>query len=300
MEARIKAAAQDRSAGATRLNIDIDPTKYGFDAEEKLDLSTYKVDPRAGCCPGCGASFQPKDQSAPGYLPLEKLEQMLADMAAGIIDFEAEEEELLREDARRAKDTVCQRCHKLKYYGQVEDSLRPGIRTAVAHSMQDVHAYDARFLYNLPKIVGENPVVIAANKAHVGSLDKSANTGAMTLVDLLPKDMSRDRVRTWIKDECRARGIRNMEMKDVHLLSCKNGYGVAALMKKVRERALDLAVDIYVIGAANVGKSTFINHLLQDKSIVKKGKASTRNKLLSQGLTVSDAHTSNCAAASID
>jgi hypothetical protein len=58
MEARIKAAAQDRSAGATRLNIDIDPTKYGFDAEEKLDLSTYKVDPRAGCCPGCGASFQ--------------------------------------------------------------------------------------------------------------------------------------------------------------------------------------------------------------------------------------------------
>jgi GTP-binding protein EngB required for normal cell division len=54
----------------------------------------------------------------------------------------------------------------------------------------------------------------------------------------------------------------------------------------VRERALDLAVDIYVIGAANVGKSTFINHLLQDKSIVKKGKASTRNKLLSQGLTV--------------
>jgi hypothetical protein len=54
-----------------------------------------------------------------------------------------------------------------------------------------------------------------------------------TQVDLLPKDMSRDRVRTWIKDECRARGIRNMEMKDVHLLSCKNGYGVAALMKKV-------------------------------------------------------------------
>jgi hypothetical protein len=49
---------------------------------------------------------------------------------AGIIDFEAEEEELLREDARRAKDTVCQRCHKLKYYGQVEDSLRPGIRYA--------------------------------------------------------------------------------------------------------------------------------------------------------------------------
>jgi hypothetical protein len=25
--------------------------------------------------------MQPKDQSAPGYLPLEKLEQMLADMA---------------------------------------------------------------------------------------------------------------------------------------------------------------------------------------------------------------------------
>ena len=55
-------------------------------------------------------------------------------------------------------------------------------------------------------------------------------------VDLLPKDMNMERVRAWVRDECRHRGLQGMEMRDVHLISCKTGLGVSALMKKVRER----------------------------------------------------------------
>ena len=57
-------------------------------------------------------------------------------------------------------------------------------------------------------------------------------------------------------------------------------------LQQAREQALAMGVNIYVIGAANVGKSTLINHLLQDVSVLKKGKASQKNKLFGQGLTV--------------
>ncbi|CAM9856179.1 unnamed protein product, partial [Phaeothamnion confervicola] len=43
--------------------------------------------------------------------------------------------------------------------------------------------------------------------------------------DLLPRDMQPERVRVWIKEECRRRGMDNVEARDVHLLSCKTGNG---------------------------------------------------------------------------
>ncbi|KAG5175010.1 P-loop containing nucleoside triphosphate hydrolase protein [Tribonema minus] len=317
MDARLKAASQDRSFGVAARGGrggsagELDFSKYGFDSDEKLDLTNYRVDPRAGCCPGCGVQFQPKDPGAPGFLPVEKLEELLAQRAADLerrqaesgyveiekmatevqpFDFEEEEARLAAEDEEAAtrKQTVCQRCHKLRYFGQVDDALRPGVSThelltparfqellsvlrttpCLVVYLVDLFDFHGSFLYNLPNIVGDNPVIIAANK-----------------VDLLPKDMARDRVRGWVKDECRLRGLRELEMKDVHLISCKTGSGVPSLMKKARERAMELGVDMYVVGAANVGKSSFINHLLQDRSVVKRN--AERNKLLSQGLTVS-------------
>jgi hypothetical protein len=59
-------------------------------------------------------------------------------------------------------------------------------------------------------------------------------------VDLLPRDMSADRVRTWVRDESRLRGLRGLDTRDVHLISCKTGLGVSALMKKVSN--IDLCI----------------------------------------------------------
>mmetsp|Transcript_5854 Transcript_5854/g.8786 ORF Transcript_5854/g.8786 Transcript_5854/m.8786 type:complete len:423 (+) Transcript_5854:166-1434(+) len=201
-------------------------------------------------------------------------------------DFESEESLLLNDENQ--KETVCKRCHRLRYYQEIDESMRPGVNShelltparfrelvgvirttdCLVVYLVDLFDFHGSFLMDLPNIVGRNSVVIAANK-----------------VDLLPSDMNHERVKNWIKNEIRSGGLSNLEHRDIHLISCKTGHGVGTLMKKMKERAMNMGMDLYVIGAANVGKSSFINHLLQDQNLVKK--QSKKNKLLSQGLTVS-------------
>jgi ribosome biogenesis GTPase A len=46
------------------------------------------------------------------------------------------------------------------------------------------------------------------------------------------------------------------------LVSCKTGDGVISMMEKAKELADEIDGDIYVVGAANAGKSTLINYIL--------------------------------------
>jgi ribosome biogenesis GTPase A len=194
---------------------------------------------------------------------------------------------------------TCQRCFRLQQYGQIQDSLRPGWSEnelltpehfekvlsvinqtkAVVVCLVDLFDLKGSILTNLKQIAGKNPIVIAANK-----------------VDLLPNDISkirvRDRIYDMIRDECdlmspkeaeekkflamKQRGwIRPNELKseayvlyrqNVHLVSCESGTGMNELMKGIFSLAKDNGNKIYVMGAANVGKSSFINKLLNIKS----------------------------------
>ena len=198
---------------------------------------------------------------------------------------------------------ICQRCYKLQQYGTVEESLRPGwsdhelltperfesllgcIREtqAVVLCIVDVFDLKGSLLANLKQIAGTNPIVIAANK-----------------VDLLPKDVSPIRLTNWIhaevkefcdlkspkqvddlkRDEMIMKGWHRPEKGDdegllrranVHLVSCQAGVGMNDLMGSLMGLAVDNGNKVYVMGAANVGKSSFINRLLE--SDYKKGTA---------------------------
>ena len=198
---------------------------------------------------------------------------------------------------------ICQRCYKLQQYGTVEESLRPGwsdhelltperfesllgcIREtqAVVLCIVDVFDLKGSLLANLKQIAGTNPIVIAANK-----------------VDLLPKDVSSIRLTNWIhaevkefcdlkspkqvddlkRDEMIMKGWHRPEKGDdegllrranVHLVSCQAGVGMNDLMGSLMGLAVDNGNKVYVMGAANVGKSSFINRLLE--SDYKKGTA---------------------------
>jgi ribosome biogenesis GTPase A len=142
-------------------------------------------------------------------------------------------------------------------------------------------------LKNLKQIAGTNPIVIAANK-----------------VDLLPKDVSPIRLTSWIhaeaKEFCDLRSpkeveeVKRQEMilhgwhradkvdeegllrrSNVHLVSCQSGVGMTDLMGSLMGLAIDNGNKVYVMGAANVGKSSFINRLLE--SDYKKGVSEQRN-----------------------
>ena len=181
---------------------------------------------------------------------------------------------------------ICQRCFRLQQYGKVEESLRPGWSDhelltperfqsllavikdskAVVLCIIDIFDLKGSLLANLKSIAGSNPIVIAANK-----------------VDLLPTDASIGRLTNWIhaevKDYCGLLSPRDshensksrekvideagiLRRSNVHLVSCQSGYGIESLMRSITGMAADHGSIIYVMGAANVGKSSFINRLL--------------------------------------
>lgn len=233
-------------------------------------------------------------------------------------------------DAGADLDTVCicQRCYRLQQYGQVEQNLRPGWSShdlltperfetllstikdspAVVLCIVDVFDLKGSLLANLKQIAGANPIVIAANKA-----------------DLLPKDASQVRITNWIhteaKNHCGLQSPREAEnerrrspapsyaanrlrqqqedsgaeagvlrLANVHLVSCQGGMGMDKLIASLMSMAVDHGNKVYVMGAANVGKSSFINRLLQNSYHGGRGssKATTSKKSNVPKATVSN------------
>lgn len=173
----------------------------------------------------------------------------------------------LQDHIDSGKRVICKRCHGLQNFGVVENALRPGwteeptisqeafqrmlaplaTKKAVIIALVDLFDFSGSVLPQLNKIVGEtNPVLIAANKA-----------------DLFPSKMGQHRAENWVRRELEYLGIECLANVGgaVRLVSCKTGFGVNALLHTARELAEEMNCDIYLIGAANAGKSTLINRI---------------------------------------
>jgi ribosome biogenesis GTPase A len=166
------------------------------------------------------------------------------------------------------KKTICKRCHGLQNFGKVDEVLRPGWtkepllaqesfrellrplrdKPAVIIALVDLFDFAGSVLPELDSIAGENPVILAANKA-----------------DLLPSKMGQTRVENWVRRELEYLGVRSIANIGgaVRLVSCKTGSGVQELLDKARKLADEMDCDIYVVGAANAGKSTLLNKILR-------------------------------------
>ena len=96
-------------------------------------------------------------------------------------------------------------------------------------------------------------------------------------IDLLPRDLKRDRVGGWLKRYIRKRLDMHLcslslcmpltprsypalskKICGVHLISAKSGDGVREALKRIDQMNQDKR-DIFVIGVTNAGKSTFVN-----------------------------------------
>uniref|UniRef100_A0A7S4NA62 CP-type G domain-containing protein n=1 Tax=Odontella aurita TaxID=265563 RepID=A0A7S4NA62_9STRA len=197
--------------------------------------------------------------------------------ADGGIDIHAVAEEMgldLAELSSDKKKVICRRCHRLQNFGDVEDNLRPGWteepllsqeafrdllrpirdKECVVVALVDLFDFSGSVLPELDAIAGDNPVVLAANKA-----------------DLLPTKMGQTRAENWVRRELEYLGVKSIGNFGgaVRLVSCKSGFGMSSLLNKVRSLAEERECDVYVVGSANAGKSTLINHIL-DKNDEKK------------------------------
>lgn len=182
-------------------------------------------------CAGCGAALQTADKNKPGYLPAA---------AAG------------REPA------VCQRCFRIRHYNEMskvtldeDDFLRilnhVGERPGLVVHIVDLFDFEGSLMTALPRFVGTNPIILAVNK-----------------VDLLPRNVNRNRIRNWVQRQAKAGGLKPV---DTVLISARRGEGIDQLLDVIAaNRNRRTGKDIFVVGATNTGKSSLINRMIRDYS----------------------------------
>src|SRR5690625_4922789 len=182
-------------------------------------------------CEGCGGKLQTDDAEEIGYIPKTALDK---------------------------HNLLCQRCFQLRHYNKnvpvsVESDayleLVSTIRqtdSLVVHLI-DIFDVEGTLLKGLPRIVGNNPILLVGNK-----------------LDLLPKSTNQRKLTDWLFRKAKDAGI---QVEDVFLISSKKSYHLEELAMEMEFRRKNK--DIYVVGVTNVGKSTFINQFIKRSTGIK-------------------------------
>ncbi|XP_013917924.1 PREDICTED: nitric oxide-associated protein 1 [Thamnophis sirtalis] len=236
------------------------------------------VRPSGVSCSGCGAELHCRDPAVPGYLPSEKYLSLLGPEA--LLQLE-EDEGKQKEGAKDWNDpvrkalegTVCQRCWLLMhhhqalkvemsreaYYNLVSAALKRPPRHGRSHlvlCMVDLLDLPDSILPDLSKLVGtESHIFVLGNK--VDLLPADSPKYLKHLQELLLKHCED----AGLVDLSQPSGTPNQRIIDVHLISAKTGYGIETLISKLQQ-SWKLNGDVYLVGAANSGKSSLFNTLL--------------------------------------
>jgi len=178
-------------------------------------------------CIGCGSVIQSEDTSKPGYVPSSKLNE-------------------------ENEDIICRRCFRLKNYNEVtplkisSDEYANiiseiGNKKALIVMVIDIFDIEGSLITQIPKLTNHNDFIIIANK-----------------IDLLPKSLKEPKILHHLR-----KIIADNELKPIDI------FLMSAIKNKNIDFVIDMIVeysemrDIYIVGATNVGKSTFINTLLK-------------------------------------
>ncbi|KAK4534019.1 hypothetical protein CDCA_CDCA01G0044 [Cyanidium caldarium] len=201
-------------------------------------------------CPGCGTRLQSETPGAAGYVPPEVFSTERPDEGGNNSD----------EEAKLHRQTVCQRCFQLLHYSRVDDrgrtlmspqqfraTLQPlRRRPAAVVCLLDIFDFSAKVVKEVVEIAGpKNPVLLAVNKT-----------------DALPAYVKPKHIELWVRRQCALAGIRG-RLRSVNVISGEKGLGMRGLVESIIMALDDCVTDeVYVMGAANVGKSTLLNRFL--------------------------------------
>lgn len=165
-------------------------------------------------CIGCGSKFQTLDKNKEGYINPKVYD----------------------------KATLCERCFKIKYYGEayVTDNLKD--KTSLIKMINDSK-----------KSVVYLVDTLTLSKETLSVIDSLSNKVYLVLTkrDLLPKSVKNSKLKEYIS---------NLTLiKDVFVISALKNNGVTELYNELIKNN---EKSVYVIGYTSSGKSTFINKLL--------------------------------------
>lgn len=165
-------------------------------------------------CIGCGSKLQTLDKNKEGYINPKVYE----------------------------KATLCERCFKIKYYGEAYVTDNPKDKTSLIKMINDSKK-SVVYLVDTLTISKESLSVIdsLSNKVYL----------VLTKRDLLPKSVKNSKLKEYIS---------NLTIiKDVFVISALKNNGVTELYNELIKNN---EKSVYVIGYTSSGKSTFINKLL--------------------------------------
>lgn len=176
-------------------------------------------------CYGCGAIIQSEDVKKIGYVPKNT----------------------------NAKQVLCQRCFRMKNYHELQAT--PLTADDFLKTLQKISNEDCLVVYMLD-IFDFNGSQIAGIQRHLGNKDLLL---VVNKRDVLPKSLKSGRILMWIRRQLKEIGLKPL---DIILTSTKNKIGLDDVFGAI-EHFRD-GRDVYVVGTTNVGKSTLINHLINN------------------------------------
>lgn len=177
-------------------------------------------------CTGCGVLIQTESPERAGYVPARALQR---------------------------EQLVCRRCYRIRHYNEVAETeltaddyrdilAQIAAVDALVVQLVDIFDLEGSWIRGLPRYIGDNPVLLVANK-----------------VDLLPQQTNRGKLENWLRRSAKEWGIKPV---DVIVCSVKKNINVTEVVEKIAHYRRGR--DVYVVGATNVGKSSLINRLLHD------------------------------------
>ncbi|OVA11285.1 GTP binding domain [Macleaya cordata] len=196
--------------------------------KKKREKPKSSISTSVANCYGCGAPLQTSEVDAPGY----------------------------KKRHRQLRTVLCGRCKLLShghmitavggnggYSGGKQFVSAEELRDKLSHlrhekalivKLVDVVDFNGSFLARIRDLAGANPIILVVTK-----------------VDLLPKGTDLNCVGDWVVEATRKK---KLNVVSVHLTSSKSLVGIAGVASQIQ---------IEKKGAANVGKSAFINALLK-------------------------------------
>ncbi|HHX94117.1 MAG TPA: ribosome biogenesis GTPase YqeH, partial [Tenericutes bacterium] len=153
-------------------------------------------------------------------------------------------------------DVICERCFKLKNYGSLitlnkenEDYklIFSKIKKGLVVLIFDIFNFSLDVLKVLDEFIRENPKLIVVNK-----------------IDLLPKSTKEEKLKTWTEKLLKEEKVENII--GIELISASSEYNINKV-RKIIDKYIEKN-NVYVLGHANVGKSTFLNSLLKQERVI--------------------------------
>jgi len=184
-------------------------------------------------CIGCGSKIQTENKEKAGYIPPSKLEGEI-------------------------ENIVCHRCFRLRHYNEIIPSTVTtdeyyeilssiGKEDALVIKILDLFDLEGSMMPELAKLTNNQELIILLNKR-----------------DLLPKSINGNKLMHRLK---KTFSENNLKPSKVFVMSASKKHNIDEIASYLQEHQNNR--NIYVVGASNVGKSTFLNALIRSFTDIK-------------------------------